>query len=167
MKRKVSYDYFMAYISQPGGHHEIRRWKANAPLKSITVRGHKYLVQTEKAFTLKGWYPWTKIRFFQSILDALSQWVCGIGLLVYDENSKPNEDGYILPLDRIDEDVINPGPAAILSPFVHGVIGESVLYRDAMKRMAFGAGMNWKTGTIILAGMLFLMIILYMGGYFD
>ncbi len=168
MNRKPCiYDEYMAIIMQPGGHYEVRRWKANAPVKSISARGFKYAVYLEKALTLKGWYPWTKIRFFQSILDALSHWVNGIGLLIYDEKADPNDEGYIEPLDRIDESVTDPGPSDILSPDVHRVIGESVLYRDAMRKLSFGSGMSWKTGTIILAAMLFLMLVLYMGGYFD
>ena len=165
-------DEYMAIIEQTGGHFEVRRWSAKAPVKAIvTNKGtpdeHRFRVQKEKAFLLKGWYPWTRIRFFQSILDALSHWVHSVGLLLYDENREPDEDGYILPLDRINETVTNPNPTDILSPDVHQVIGESKIYTEAMRKLHFGGGMSWKTGTIVLGAMLFLMLILYMGGYFD
>jgi len=156
----------MMIIRQAGGHYEVRRWKADTPVKAFIVRGHKYLVQKEKAFLLKGWYPWTRIRFFQSIIDAMSHWFHHIGVLVYDEPSYQTKD-YTLPLDRIDESVTDPGPTDILSPDVYRVIGESKIYQDAMKKLHFGGGMSWKTGTIVLAAMLFLMLVLYLGGYFE
>jgi len=167
MKRKSIYDEYMAIIMQDGGHYEIHRWNADKPLIAFKKRGHRYVVRKEKAMTLKGWYPWTQIRFFQSIMDALSHWVNGIGLLIYDESADANAEGYIEPLDRIQDGVKAPGAADILSPYLHRVIGESVLYRDAMKKLSFGGGMSWKTGTILLAAMLFLMLVLYLGGYFE
>ena len=160
------YEEYMMIVCQSGGHYELRRWSAKTPVKAFTIQGHKYLIQYEKAFLLKGWYPWTQIRFFQSILDALSHWVHKIGVLVYEEPSYQTDD-YTLPLDRINESVTDPGPADILSPDVHKAIAESKIYTEAMKKLHFGGGMSWKTGTIVLAGLLFLMLILYMGGYFD
>jgi len=168
MKRKGASqcDEYMLIVRQAGGHYEVRRWKAATPIKAFVIGGHKYRVQKEKAFLLKGWYPWTQIRFFQSILDALSHWVNRIGLLVYEEPPYQT-DSYVSPLDRIDEIVTSPGPGDILTPDVHRVIAESKIYADAMKKLHFGGGMSWKTGTIVLAAMLFLMLVLYLGGYFE
>ena len=160
------FDEYMIIVRQTGGHYELRRFKATRPVKGYKINGHKYVIRKKKAFLLKGWFPWTDVRFFQSIIDLFSHRFRTIGLLLYEEPSYETED-WTEPLDRIESSVTDPSPIDILTPDLHRIIADSKLYSDAMRRIHPGSAISWKFLALMLAVIVVLMVVLNAGGYLD
>lgn len=161
-----AFDEYMAIVKQAGGHYQIQRLKPKRRVISFTMRGFKFLVQREEAFTLKGWYPWSRIRFFQTIIDAISHRFVQIGFLYYDETDSPNDQGYIEPKNRIRARVVKPEPTDVLTPSLHHTIADSNVWEDRMRKLSFGQTVSLKVLIVVLVAVLALMIVLNMGGYF-
>lgn len=160
-----AFDEYMAVVILPGGHYRIHRWNADKRLISFTMRKHKYAVRREKAALLKGWYPWTQVRFFQTIIDAMSHRFVHIGVLLYEEPKK-RIDELIEPLDRINASVAKPQPIDVLTPSLHRTIADSRVWSDRMRKLSFGQTVSLKVLIVVLVAVLALMIILNMGGFF-
>jgi len=159
-----AFNEYMVIVRQVGGHFELRRFKSALPIKGFKIRGHKYIIRRQKAFILKGWHPWTNVRFFQAIIDQYAHHFRTVGLLLYEEPSYETND-WTEPLDRIDAGVTDPSPTDILTPDMHRIIAESKLFADAMRRIHFGSAMSWKFLALMLVVILVMMFILNAGGY--
>ena len=160
-----AFDEYMAIVILPGGHYRIHRWNADKPLASFIMRRRKYAVRKEKAALLKGWYPWTQVRFFQSIIDTISHRFVRIGVLLYEE-PKGLTDEVIEPLDRINASVAKPQPIDVLTPNLHRTIADSRVWSDRMRKLSFGQTVSLKVLIVVLVAVLALMIVLNMGGFF-
>lgn len=153
------FDEYMIIIRLEGGHYDLRRFKANRPVKGYKINGHKYIIRKKKALVLQGWHPWTNVRFFQTIIDYLSHRFRTIGLLIYEEPDYVTKD-WTEPLDRIEASVTDPSPIDILTPDMHRTIADSKLFSDAMRKVPFGSTVSWKLLVILLVAAVALILIL-------
>lgn len=131
-------------------------------VKSFVVNGHSYAVDPRLARKLKGWRGKAKYGFWAEFVDVIPS---KIGVLFYVEPADPHHAIVIPdpPIDRVAEIDLQ----RIDSPAVYHAIMDSPLYRRYQARLKFGGGTNWLLVALVLVGLVALLVVLAMSGYFD
>jgi hypothetical protein len=131
-------------------------------VKSIELNGHKYAIDPEEARRLKGWRGKAKDGFWAEFVDIVPS---RIGVLFYVEPTDPlhGVEIPIPPVDRVNEIDLE----RVDSPAVYNAILNSPLYRRYQARLKFGAGTNWLLVALVMIGLVGVLIVLAMSGYFD
>ena len=131
-------------------------------VKSFEVNGHQYAIDSEEARKLKGWRGTAKDGFWAEFVDIMPSY---IGVLFYVEPTDPlhGVELPIPPMDRINEIDLQ----RVDTPAVYHAVLDSPLYRRYQAKLKFGAGTNWFLVLLVMVGLIGLLVILAMSGYFD
>ena len=170
--------YAVMVLSRDGGYsftkYRNRDWaKVKGRQLIHKENGHRYALDRTKALNLKGWCPWYAYGFFSCFIDQMPYPKRGLLLFREPADKLHGIEIAIQPLDRLENlDITDKEAQAnpdnpVMSPRMYKVLAENTLVRDAVRSTPFGGFTNWKMTTLVLGGLMLVIILLWMGGYFE
>jgi hypothetical protein len=150
-------EYLCIVLRPTESRYGVVRIQGGRPIDSFQHHGHKYGFAPERAFKLKGWYPWMKQGYWSTFAEVVD-WH-KTGLLVYREPEDPLH-GIEIPVPPMDR----ARPVTLQSPLLLHGIAQSPLYRNYQRRRKIGSSNTVLMIAIIALGIMVAVAIVIMTG---
>jgi len=130
---------------------------------SITVRGHRYAVDRDRAFMLKGWNPFIRQHRVTPIESMQAE---RIGVIIHQEVENPLHAVEIAQpaIDRLTDRM---KAVEEISPVIQTALGDNPLYRRYQRHTNFGMTVDLKIMTILFGALGIFLFILWYSGWFN